>query len=629
MFAKRLLSGTGRKIAAGAVVGGGLLLTGGSLVANDNAAASVDTTVPLKYPIPGPFKKLPTREEQLERLKTEKFDVLIIGGGATGAGCALDAASRGLKVALVERDDFGCGTSSRSTKLVHGGVRYLEKAFWNLDIAQYNLVKEALAERATFLHIAPHLSFALPIMIPVYTYWQIPYFWVGTKVYDLVAGSQNLVPSYFMTRKRTLEAFPMLKEDGLTGGLVYYDGSHNDARMNTSIVLTAAQEGAVTVNHLEVVELTKDASGKLVGAVGRDKDGSIYADKITIEAKSIINATGPYSDAVRSLDAPTAKPIVAPSSGVHVVLPDYYAPRKIGLIDPATSDGRVIFFLPWQGHTLAGTTDAPCTIQKDPIPTNDEISWIMNEIQNYVSDDIVVRREDVLAAWSGIRPLVRDPHAKNTESLVRNHLITVSDSGLVTIAGGKWTTYRQMAEECIDEVVSRFNLTTTGPCRTKNLKLVGADHYRDLLYIHLIQTYGIETEVAKHLAENYGDRAYEVLELSALTGERFPLRGVKLAPQYNFLDGEVRYATRNEYARTAQDVISRRLRLAFLNSTAALEALPVVIDIMAEELKWDSTRKEQEWNDTVKYLFSMGLPTTEVISRSQVEDGSYKTILAY
>ncbi|KAK9456401.1 FAD dependent oxidoreductase-domain-containing protein [Dipodascopsis uninucleata] len=585
-----------------------------------------DKDMLLKMKVPEPAPKPLSRGEQIKKLGSEEFDLLIIGGGATGAGCALDAATRGLKVALVERDDFASGTSSKSTKLVHGGVRYLEKAFWNLDYEQYKLVKEALAERATFLEIAPHLSFALPIMIPVYQWWQIPYFWAGTKAYDFIAGRENLCSSYFMTRGQATEAFPLIKDDNLKGGLVYYDGSHNDSRMNSAIVMTAAEKGAVIVNHMEVVELKKDpVTGKVVGAVTRDKDGK-FGEKIDVSAKGVINATGPFADAVRQLDSPAVKEIVAPSSGVHVILPDYYLPAKVGIIDPQTSDGRVIFFLPWQGQTLAGTTDSPTTLAKDPIPTENEINWILNEIRNYVSDDIVVRREDVLAAWSGIRPLVRDPKAKNTESLVRNHLITSSDSGLVTISGGKWTTYRQMAEDCIDICIKQFDLKPTNECETKHIKLIGAEHYRKLLFVHLIQTFGIETDVAQHLASNYGDRAYDVLRMSSPSGKRWPLLGKRLAEGYPYINGEVKYAVEYEYARTAVDVLARRTRLSFLNCNAALESLPNVIDIMADELNWDKSRKEQEWNDTVKYLYSMGLDQNKFYSREEIVAGKLTAV---
>lgn len=462
-------------------------------------------------------------------------------------------------------------------------------------------------------------------MIPVYTWWQIPYFYVGTKMYDLVAGSQNMASSYFMFRGATLDTFPALKSDNLKGALVYYDGSHNDSRMNTAIALTAIEKGAVVVNHLEVTELTKNSDGRVSGAVARDNDGGFY-DKISIKAKGVLNATGPFSDAIRKLDSPVTSDIVMPSSGVHVVLPNFYCPSSMGLIDPQTSDGRVIFLLPWQGNTLAGTTDAPTVVRKDPIPTEEEISWILNELQGYMSPDLIVRREDVLAAWSGIRPLVRDPRAKNTESLVRNHLITVSDSGLVTVAGGKWTTYREMAEDTINECVKTFDLKPTAPCSTKETLLVGAHEYRPLMYMQLAQIYGLETEIAQHLASNYGDRAFEVLDLCSATGQRWPAKGVRLANYYSFVDGEVRYAVRYECARTVQDVIARRMRLAFLNSKAALESLPVVIDIMAEELKWSEERRQKEWDSTVKFLYSMGLPSDKAWTRQEVEAGEVKVL---
>ncbi|EXJ70307.1 glycerol-3-phosphate dehydrogenase [Cladophialophora psammophila CBS 110553] len=583
-----------------------------------------------------------------EQEASEPYDLLVIGGGATGSGIALDAATRGLKVALVERDDFAAGTSSKSTKLVHGGVRYLEKAFWELDYNQYALVKEALRERKYFLDTAPHLSMWLPIMIPLQKWWQAPYFWAGTKLYDYLAGSEGIETSYFLTKSKALDAFPMLKKENLVGALVYYDGAHNDSRMNISIAATAALYGATVVNHMEVTSLTKDQNGKLNGAVVRDviaeKNGK-PTSPFTIRAKGIINATGPFCDSIRKMDDQTVQEIVAPSSGVHVVLPGYYSPQRnsMGLIDPATSDGRVIFFLPWQGNTIAGTTDAPCKITQHPIAGEEEIGWILNEIKGYLSPEINVRRGDVLAAWSGIRPLVKDPKAKNTESLVRNHLVTVSFSGLLTCAGGKWTTYRQMAEDAVDEAIKQFTLQTKplttptrisgtekiddaapldGTCQTHQVRLVGAHGFSKTLFINLIQHFGLETEVAKHLAEAYGDRAWTVAALSSPTNERYPVRGERISALYPFIDGEVRYAVRHEFAQRAVDVIARRTRLAFLNAQAALEALPKVIDLMAEELKWDNKRKDLEWKESVAFLASMGLPRSKLnVSRKDVESG--------
>ncbi|RDW60694.1 glycerol-3-phosphate dehydrogenase-2 [Coleophoma cylindrospora] len=629
---------------------------------------------------PPRFPKVKTRDEQIAALKqsggittinsgyfssgetvtapndADIYDLLIIGGGATGAGVALDAATRGLKVAMVERDDFSSGTSSKSTKLVHGGVRYLEKAVWELDYNQYKLVREALRERKYFLETAPHLSSWLPIMLPLDKWWKAPYYWAGTKAYDFLAGSEGIETSYFLTKSKALDAFPMLKRTDLVGALVYYDGAHNDSRMNVSLAMTAALYGANVANHMEVVGLEKDASGKLCGARVKDlvqeKNGK-KAEEFTIRARGIINATGPFVDGIRKMDEQDIKEIVAPSSGVHVVLPGYYSPQKMGLIDPKTSDGRVIFFLPWQGNTIAGTTDAPTKISQNPVAGEEEINWILSEIRHYLSPDINVRRGDVLAAWSGIRPLVKDPKAKNTESLVRNHLIDMSPSGLLTCAGGKWTTYRQMAEECVDEAVSQFqldpkpypsaiNISGTemvndgakldGSCQTHQVKLVGAHGFSKTLFINLIQHFGVETDVAKHLTESYGDRAWTVAALSIPTEQRFPVRGERISPLYPFVDGEVRYAVRHEYAQTAVDVLARRTRLAFLNAQAALEALPRVIDIMASELKWDSKRKSAEWTDSVKFLESMGLPKSRLnVTRKEVESGklSFKDSLEY
>lgn len=606
--------------------------------------------------IPPKFPYIKSRAEQISDLKKsssstgEVYDLLVIGAGATGTGIALDAATRGLKVAIVERDDFSSGTSSKSTKLVHGGVRYLEKAVWNLDYNQYQLVKEALHERKSFLYTAPHLSTWLPIMLPLQAWWQVPYFWAGTKFYDFLAGSEGIESSYFLPRSKALDAFPMLKKENLVGALVYYDGQHNDSRMNVSLAMTATLYGATTVNHLEVTGLEKDATGKLTGARVRDlvalKDGDEAAGKdFTIKAKGIINATGPFADAIQQMDEPGKREMVAPSLGVHVVLPGYLSPQNMGLIDPSTSDGRVIFFLPWQGNTIAGTTDAPCAISQNPVAGEKDIQWILDEIRTYLTPDIDVQRSDILAAWSGIRPLIRDPHSKNTESLVRSHLVTVSNSGLLTCAGGKWTTYRQMAEDAVDKAIDVFKLQPkpisyvpdisgvngvdpsvnllNGTCQTHHIRLLGAHGYSTTLFINLIQHFGIETDVAKHLATDYGDRAWDVAALaSPVENSPVPIRGQRLSPQYPFIDGEVRYAVRSEYAQTAVDVLARRTRLSFLNAQATLQALPRVIDIMGEELKWSQARKEAEWKDTVSFLASMGLPSDLLqVTRQEVLQG--------
>ncbi|ADV21150.1 glycerol-3-phosphate dehydrogenase [Cryptococcus gattii Ru294] len=548
--------------------------------------------------------------EKKESEDDDIFDLLIVGGGATGAGTALDAVSRGLKVACVERDDFSSGTSSKSTKLVHGGVRYLQKAIFELDYEQWKLVKEALRERRIFLDTAPHLSHMLPILLPIYNWWQLPYYYAGCKLYDVLAGKENMESAYWVGKGKALEAFPTLKKEGLVGGVVYYDGQHNDSRMNISIMMTAVQHGAVVANYTEVTELHKKADP------ARNGQERIYAatvkDNLTgktmkVRCRGVINATGPFSDGIRQLDEPSVQNIVAPSAGVHISLPSYFGSKSMGLLDPATSDGRVIFFLPWQGVLIAGTTDSPTSLSQNPIPDEKEIQWILDEVDHYLSPDVKARREDILAAWSGIRPLVKDPDSKNTESLVRNHIINTSKGGLMTIAGGKWTTYRAMAEETVDAAVKEFNLKPNGPTRTHHLKLIGGHAWSKVMYIKLLQEYGLETEVAKHLSESYGDRAWTVASFANPTGESWPKHGIRFYRRYPYIEAECRYACRCEYAQTAVDFLARRIRLSFLDIHATVVALPRVIDIMSEELGWDAKRRAEELESTIKFLQSMGL----------------------
>ncbi|ROT35229.1 glycerol-3-phosphate dehydrogenase [Sodiomyces alkalinus F11] len=604
--------------------------------------------------IPPEFPSLKSRAHQLAELRRhdsdeDAYDLLVIGGGATGTGIALDAATRGFKVALVERDDFSSGTSSKSTKLVHGGVRYLEKAVMNLDYPQLQLVMEALRERKTFLEVAPHLSSSLPILLPLHHWWQAPYFWAGTKAYDLLAGSQGLESSYYLTRRKALDAFPLLKKENLKGALVYYDGQHNDSRMNVSLALTAAIYGVSVVNHAEVTALEKDASGKIRGARVRDVMASREEDghastSFSVRAKGVINATGPFADAIEKMDDPSRMSMVAPSAGVHIMLPSHMSPEGMGILDAATSDGRVVFVLPWQGATLAGTTDAPCEVEREPVATETEIDFILKEVRKLLAPETTLSRSDILAAWSGIRPLVKDPKAKNTESLVRNHLITVSDSGLLTCAGGKWTTYRQMAEDAVDEAIEAFHLQpkavpmpdisgapsnenndnawiANGKCVTRHVPLVGAHGFSRQLHVALMERYDLDPDVAQHLASNYGDRAWEVAaaEFGASETETAARPASRIVPGLPFIDGEIRHGIHREFAQTATDIMARRTRLAFIDVNAALRALPRVIDVMAEELQWSETRKQREWTESVHFLKSMGLSPDKLgVTREEV-----------
>ncbi|KAG5976406.1 hypothetical protein E4U58_004354 [Claviceps cyperi] len=596
----------------------------------------------IKPPI---FPAVKTRAEQLAALRHHdgsnpdaEYDLLIIGGGATGTGIALDAVTRGLKVALVERDDFSSGTSSKSTKLVHGGVRYLEKAVWNLDYSQLELVIEALRERKGFLYIAPHLSRSLPILLPLQNWFEAPYLWAGCKMYDLLAGSQGLESSYLLSRRKALEAFPLLNRHHLVGALVYYDGQHNDSRMNVSLALTAMLYGATLLNHVEVTALEKDANGKICGAKVKDviaghETASTSSAPFTVRAKGVINATGPFTDAVERMDDPQRKEIVAPSSGAHVMLPGALCPNGMGILDAATSDGRVVFVLPWEGVTVAGTTDNACPVEAEPVALQDDVDFILKEVSKLLEPESAVTRDDVLATWSGIRPLVRDLNAGNTESLVRSHLVTVSPSGLLTCAGGKWTTYRQMAQDAVDDAIQTFHLRpravalpdisgynlaeslTDGSCKTQSIPVLGSHGFSTGLPAQLIEMYPrLDNDIAYHLATNYGDRAWAVLSSSPESAT------CRLSPSFPFIEAELRHAVRSEAACTAADVISRRTRLAFLDVHAALGALPRVIDVLSEELGWTEARKKAEWTETVSFLRSMGLGDQDMgLSREDVE----------
>lgn len=505
----------------------------------------------------------------MKRLGAERFDVLIIGGGATGAGALLDASSRGLKAALVERADFGQGTSSRSTKLLHGGVRYLEQAVKRLDRGQFALVKAALRERAIVLRNAPHLAHPIALITPLYRIWELPYYATGLKLYDMLAGRENLRPSHSLGRGEALQRFPMLKPTQLRGAVEYYDGQFDDARLNIGLITTASRYGAVALNYAEVVELTK-SRGTVTGAIVRLAD---TGETLEVSARTVINATGPFADDIRQLDEREAQPILKASSGSHIVLPARFSPPGTGLLIPKTEDGRVLFLLPWQGHTLVGTTDHPAPVTANPRASEEDIDYILRHVRAHF--DIPVDRADVLAAWSGLRPLVQaGSHDGTTAGLSRDHLIKVSESNLVTITGGKWTTYRKMAADAVDAAVRIGSFDQAGPSCTVHLKLDGAEGYKPGGEVDLIREFGLEPDIARHLYSAYGSLASNVgrLALEGLSG--------RLAPGHPHIEAEVVYARDNEYGMNSDDVLHRRIRLAFLDTAAAEAARPRVEELL-------------------------------------------------
>ncbi|XVE68816.1 hypothetical protein DITRI_Ditri09bG0100300 [Diplodiscus trichospermus] len=440
---RRLAAATTAAVAVTAC--GGAILLNASVSSSDRGGGPALESV--RRMISDPSAVVPSRAVQESALigasSANPLDILVVGGGATGCGVALDAATRGLRVGLVEREDFSSGTSSRSTKLIHGGVRYLEKAVFNLDYGQLKLVFHALEERKQVIENAPHLCHALPCMTPCFDWFEVGYYWIGLKMYDLVAGRRLLHLSRYYSAQESVELFPTLarkgKDKSLRGTVVYYDGQMNDSRLNVGLACTAALAGAAVLNHAEVISFLKDEdTQRIIGARIRD---NLSGQEFDTYAKVVVNAAGPFCDSLRKMANKDAQSMICPSSGVHIVLPDYYSPEGMGLIVPKTKDGRVVFMLPWLGRTVAGTTDSKTPITPLPEPHEDEIQFILDAICDYLN--VKVRRTDVLSAWSGIRPLAVDPKAKNTESISRDHVVSDDYPGLVTITGGKWTTYRR------------------------------------------------------------------------------------------------------------------------------------------------------------------------------------------
>ena len=524
------------------------------------------------------------RQTNLQKLTDgSTFDLIIVGGGATGCGIALDAATRGLKVALIEKNDFSEGTSSRSTKLVHGGVRYLEMAVKKLDRVQYNLVKDGLHERGLLLKNARHLSNRISFVTPLYKWFDVPYVFAGLKFYDILSGKQNIGHSRLLSRKEALRRFPGLKSAGLKAGVLYYDGQFHDARMALTLALTAEQHGAVLSNHVAVKGLLKD-NEKIVGAELCD---SLSGDNWQLHAKVVINATGPFVDQIIRMDDPNVPPIITASSGIHIVLDKRFAPPDTGLMIPETEDGRVLFVLPWENHALVGTTDEPAEISEHPRPQEEEITYLLRHVGQYFNLD--VSREDVKAVWSGLRPLVTDPQATDTAKLARDHVIVDSSSGLMTIAGGKWTSYRKMAADSVDHAINKFELNPLIPnCQTEQLQLLGSTNFNLDGAKQLQQKYGFAADIAAYLHRTYGDQAEAV---AALAKDKL---AVRLIDNHPVIEAEVIYAVRYELAERAIDILARRMPVALLDTTAAKQVAARVIEIMASEKEWGQMRIDEE-----------------------------------
>lgn len=483
------------------------------------------------------------------------WDFVIVGGGATGLGCAIDASSRGYRTLLVEQHDFAAGTSSRSTKLVHGGVRYLQQG-------NVSLVLEALKERGFLLKNAPHLVHDLPFVVPNYTWWEGPYYGIGLKMYDLLAGRSGFGRSKHLSKEETIERIPTIEPDGLDGGVIYYDGQFDDARMAVNMAQTAAEQGGVLLNYMRVTGLLKNGE-EVSGVQAVDQEtGRAYE----VAAKAVINATGAFTDGVRRMDDPSAKPMIIPSQGVHIVLDRSFMPGDTAIMVPKTDDGRILFAIPWHDRVLVGTTDTPVDrATLEPRPTEEEIQFLLEHTARYLTRD--PQPEDVLSAFAGIRPLVGvASEGDETASISRDHTLHIAPSGLVTIAGGKWTTYRKMAEDTIDQAALIADLEDRD-CVTKSLQLHG---------------YHQNTEPFGSLAD-YGSDAPE-LEALMRDDDRHAER---LHPHHEVVAGQVVWAVREEAARTVEDVLARRTRMLLLDARASIDMAPRVARLLAEELGRD------------------------------------------
>jgi len=499
------------------------------------------------------------RDSMIDRLRErhDPWDMIVIGGGATGMGIAVDAASRRFDVLLLEQSDFGKGTSSRSTKLVHGGVRYLQQG-------NISLVMEALKERGLLLQNAPHLVSDLEFVVPNYEWWEAPFYGVGMKVYDVMAGRYRFGRSKNLSVEETVARLPNIERDGLRGGVLYHDGQFDDARLLVNLAQTAFEQGATVVNYARVIGLLKDDRGFTTGVRLIDLEAE---EEYEVAARVVINATGPFTDGVRRMDSNTATSVIQPSQGIHITLDRSFLAGDSAIMVPRTPDGRVMFALPWHDHVIVGTTDTPIEdVSLEPKALPEEIDFILETAEPYLVKDPT--RGDILSVFAGIRPLKRAVGSESTAHISREHSIDVSASGLVTIAGGKWTTYRNMAEDCVDHAITVGDLADR-PCATKSLRIHG--HLRDADRFGEFAAYGSDAAAVRSLVESE-DRL-----------------GEQLHPALPYKAGEVLWSARFEMARTVDDYLSRRSRATFLDARAATEMAPRVARLLADELGRDDS----------------------------------------
>jgi len=503
--------------------------------------------------------------KNLDPDKSLKWDIIVTGGGATGLGIALDAATRGYKTLLLEQSDFAKATSSRSTKLVHGGVRYLAQG----DIL---LVKEALHERGIMLRNAPHLTSNQEFVIPLYRVWDVILYYCGLKFYDILAGGLSLGKSYFIGKSETLSRLPLLRTGGLKGGIVYHDGQFDDSRMAICLAEACASAGGTVLNYVRVDKLLKDEAGKITGVKATD---TVSGQEYIVQGKLVVNATGVFADEIHRMDNPLSKPTIRPSQGVHIVLDNSFLQSSSAIMIPKTDDGRVLFAIPWYGKVVVGTTDTPLdVISLEPKALAEEIGFIIKTAGNYLTRP--PGRKDILCTFAGLRPLAADPdNPASTKEVSRRHKITLSPSGLLSIIGGKWTSYRRMAEDTIDRAI-KAGILEKRKCHSKDFRLATDNNSLKSGRLNIYGTGG--TEIKEMISDQ-------------------PSLGVALDKALPYTPAEIIWICRNEMPVMLEDVLARRTRSLFLDAATSLEIAPRVAGLMADEYGFDKKWEEKQISD--------------------------------
>jgi glycerol-3-phosphate dehydrogenase len=521
-----------------------------------------------------------SRVGELKNISGEQFDLCVIGGGATGSACALDAQLRGIRTVLLEAGDFAGATSSAATKIIHGGVRYLEEAIKGADLQEYHVLVRALHERVRMLENAPHLTRKLEFLVPSYHWIDVAYLDVGLKIYDWLAGPGRISPSKYLSQEETLRRMPDLNQQGLLGSVAYADGQFDDARYNITLVQTFTEAGGNTLNYARVTDFKREAGGKISGVVMKDQ---LTEETYTVCAKVIVNATGPVSDSIRQLATPTVHKRMRPSKGAHILLPLDVFPTEDALLIPKTEDGRVLFAVPWGGRLLVGTTDEEVTPETELVVTKGDIEYLLRHLNQYLARPVTP--DDIVSGFAGARPLAGSEDGGDTKKLARDDVIEVdSASGLISIMGGKWTTHRAMAEDTIHCVQQALGFPHAAS-QTRNYVLYGGKGFTDDYWNKLCRQHQFPEVTTRHLASKFGTAAEEVLALSSENAALLdPILGGRPA-----IKAEVVYAVRHEMAATIEDVLARRIGMQLYSWRDAIQAAPVVGSLMAEELSWTSS----------------------------------------